>query len=846
MDGESHGLRAWVAAIVTVCVTSVCVGGNILENSSFECGNLRGWSYAAYGHNVTAYLDFDTAVVEHGGKALKLQYDNSTNATYLASRPYRLLPNASYTLTFWAKADPGNTAVNSLDCQVWNTYNQSGIADFNFGTTITTSWARYTNAFTTGPGRGTNTYYINLGPHWGNGSGTTYTNQWLWVDALQLEQGTTNSYSPVSPIEIGGQIDATHPANIFYDTQQAQVTVVVYNNTANSSNVVVNWNQYDYWNALRASGTSTFSMPAGGSTNTIPMPGSGRGAFRCVFWMNGVASSANEVSYLVVAPPVSLAANTNSHFGVHVGPVNGVGLSAAPRLGARWNRQFYEGQWKIAEPANGTWAIDTNQLALTRSYGLEPVLNTPAGQLNATWNAPDIPGYGTNTLDFWPDNTKMSNFWFALASTNKPFGRYYEIGNEYPNTGEYTNHLIYAAAIKAADPTAYIVAPADSGFTPYMSNALRIVSPSLIDFWSLHLYPFQNDWTLRTIPADAAMSHYGKVGWNSETGLRFDSFYKTYPWYEIQTQPTLLPTGNGYTRNYRWRTPLQVDNFVNTMGLSIHGVYFYYDFRTTGGFDGDIAFSLLDFNNTAQPFAATYSWLAQLFEKATPFGPFSLNNSLVECFYHTNGQQCIVTLLNQDMMNAGYANDPVSYNSTNVLRSILVTSSQSATFYDAVGNVISAPVRLGSSPVFVVGAVGVSTNALLSGLSVTAIADTNTPNLAVSVWPTYLASSQFTWEWSAGDDTCFNTWTNANTNAIQFSYQLVPVDAGWSAWTNAPWASYTGLTPGANYTMLVRAKDAAGNVAQTSASTASGPYQIPAGAVMNATTGKAGTMTLKQ
>lgn len=829
------------ALIFIMLAAFTASAANLLENSSFEAGGMRGWSRDAYNLNGTNYFTYDISTplwTSNGTHAVTLQAPTGNGNFRLTSRMYRLVKNTQYTFSVWARATfTGSTGYGTVSLFVNNSrFGQDQyIAQFAPASLSDTNWDRYSFTFTTTNDNAC-TYYFQLGVQ----GSLLPPNNFVTVDCLQLETGASaTAWAPVSPVEIGGEFDTAHPAHIFYDTDTPRVTTVAFNNTLNNSNVVVNWNLYDYWNALRASGQATLPASAGVSTtNVLAMPNEGRGAFRCVFWINGVASSANEVTYTVVPSPVVLTGGrTASHFGSHIGPLNEMAMKAAHRLGIHWNRDFYSGEWNQFEPTQNSFVFDTNLVGLLRSYDIEPVLNTPASSTFTSGprvNTPLIPDYATNSADFWPDNTMMSNLFYNLVLTNKGVGRYYEIGNEYPGTTQYTNHLIFASgAMKLADPTAKIVAPADPTDNT-MTNIVAIVGTGVFDLWSVHFYPFQSDWSTRTLIASEGMSHFNKTGWNSETGFRFDSFYHENPWYELQNQSssTLLPTGAGYTRDYRWRIPVQVDNFAQTMGQSITGVYFYFDCRTTGGFDGDVAFSLMDYNNTAQPWAASYAWLANLFEGTTAFGPVNLNSNLVQCFYWTNGAQTIASFVSSDMLNTHYAADSVSMNKTNVLRPIAIGSSQSATWYDVNGNKLTAPVVVGSSPVFAVSSA--TTNLFLSGLTATAIADTNAPRPQITVWPTSLTGTQFTWEWSAGDDTCFNTWTNINTNAIQYAYQLVGVDAGFSAWTNAQWATYTGLTPGNNYTFNLMARDAAGNTSSTLATVNTGPQSLGPAVVMGA------------
>ncbi len=785
---------------------------NILENGGFECGNLRGWSYSAYSASEWVPLTFDTNTVQSGTHALRLEFSNLTNATLMSSRLYRLTPSTAYTLTFYAKGDPTNTHLNEVDCKVYNSRippNGGGDAyDFG-GIIITTNWARYTNTFTTTNIEGQTTYYINIGPHWGNGSALVYPGEWLHIDSIQLEQGSTaTAFAPMTPVELGCEIDGATPGHVY--TNSPVVHAVAFNNTASSSNITVNWKAYNQNNASVGSGTSVMTVGATSSvTNAITMPSAGYGSFRCLLWVTGISNSVNEVTYGVVPVPVTLNNRTNSTFGTDVLDSDW-SLNSAQRMGIHWNRHLSVNQyfrWTVAEAVSNVYVYYTNNVARNTNYGIEPVANLGAATSGsgARSNAPMIPDYATNNVDYWPDNTQWSNFTYNVVGTYKPWVHYWEIFNEIDNTNQFTNVMIFGkGAARAADANSILIAPVD--FYWLVGDALyNVLGDTAANIWATHIYPDPSDYNYAT-NTSVVMVNHSKPGWNTETGFRSDSFYATQLWEELQnsTSSSLLPNDGGYTRKWNYRNPYQFNNFFDTQ-VGVISKYFYYEMRSSGGFDGIISYSMLDFPNTIKPSGSFFAALASIVDGWSGGKKFTINSN-TNCWWGTNNTQCIVALEVND------------FASTNACVPMIMTTSMTTnqfTAYDSFGNAITygSGIKFGRVPIILVGAVGVATNTVLGSLTITASTDTAAPNLSIVTFPTTTSNlpPRFTWRWTAFDDCSLETWLSTATNGVLYSYKLDPADSGFSVWTNNPWATYTNLSYGTAYTMYVRAKDASGN-----------------------------------
>lgn len=788
---------------------------------------MRGWSFALGNWQPQApWSPTNSAVLAfHGSNSIRLEHSvaGTRGPNAYVSKPYKLKTNTTYTVTIYAKADVGNTAANALHFGLRNTsdpaYGGQDSGALLGSVTVTTAWKRFTNTVVTTTNPIACTYFVEFFDHWETGNGD-FPGQYMEVDAIQLEEGSATDYAPMSPLEVGPLIDRNTPGHVYITTNSIAVNMVGFNNSNVSQTVSIHYEVRDHWNAQKLSNSVDMTFGANASsTQSISLTLTNTGGFRFVSWITNLPSSICEYQFMRVPPPVSLANRTNSHMGgtLHEAPWY---LGAAQRLGTHWSRDFSlenHGNWLFAEPTNGVWVIDTNAVGLLRQYDIEPLLQMVA----KSGNPPQIPNYGTNSVDFWPDNSLLSNFTWGIVGYYSNYVKYYELFNEIAGTNQFTNAFLYArAGILAADPTSVIVGPADY-YGPTVAGLLRLIGTNKLDIWSTHIY----DGTDGSFFYSATnMTNAGKRGFMTEAGLRTDPSYRTIAFEDVFIGVN-TPDSVGFTRDSRIRTLMDHGIWIGDIRDPID-VFFYYEQRASGGFDLPITFSQVDYDNTSRPFAAMQAIIAQQVENAVPRGRVSLD-SRVNMFWWDRSGQAIVTIWQTN--NFG---DPLplggepQQNSAAPLIKLKMLSSLAAnqfTILDMMGNTQSygSGYSFGMDAFWVLAANGVATNTLLNSLSIAADSDTVAPNIQFVTWPTTrpIESTNFTLRWTAVDDVSMDVRWNGyrtnnnpnNTNCIQYSWKLFPVDSSFSPWTNLYWAPYTALNTNTAYLFTLQSKDAAGN-----------------------------------
>lgn len=792
-------------AILMVCASAF--GANLLENSSFEAGDLRGWSYKAYGDPFAAPpepLYFTNLFPYHGYKSFTMTTEGGKKNT-LVSRLYRLTPGQQYTVSLYAKGQySGSPFFASTILTVQNSRFGMDSYTTNY-LPSSTNFERLGLTFTATNIEGQCTYIIQATC----AGDSNPAGNFLHLDAFQLETGASaTAYAPISPVEVGCLVDRATPAHVYHPDEASKVYLSAFNNTANASNVVVNWKLFDWWNSNKLSGTKTISAVANTSTVdsvTFTMTGKTNGWYRFLGWVSNSVDSQAEATLAILPAPIAISHRTNGMFGVESFPAAWY-LAAEKRLGFNWTRNlsvFPWGRWNYAEPTLDTFVEWTNLVALNRTYDLEPL-----GQIGNGQGLTGIPAYAANpSEDGWPSNVLWSNFCFRVVSDYKPYVRYWEVWNEngWYSSGYYTNVLTYGgAAIRAADSDAVVVAPAEAYFLE-VSNVVRVLGDNCLDIWSSHMYPqAELETATSSIGIDGtcrAMDHFSKAGWNTETGYRSDTAHELALWEENLFTPSLSPLGGGYARQRSFRVGGQIRNLYGTLVGPVDK-YFYYDARNTGGHDGYIAFSIFDYDNNIGPMGAVVSSAINLREGGTSLGEFGVASlsSLVNAWTWTRSNQVYFALF------------PTNIYTTNVADTLTVSSSDGGTIiYDLLSNPQTGTVRFGREHVVVCGGVGVSSNTLAASLTIAAAADLTPPNFSFSTWPTATSPTRFTLRWTSMDDASLDTRDISNTSAIQYSYRLIGLDSDYSGFTNQSWVTYTTLNPSTEYTFTVIARDAAGN-----------------------------------
>lgn len=801
--------------IISLLWASVAHGANLLENSSFEADDLRGWSYGAYSDSKRSAipLAFTNRYTYHGGKAMTMETGAETYH-YVVSRLYRLVPNTQYTLSVYVKSE---YAVSSSFARPYMEVVNSVVGDSASTNPLPTdtNWNRITLTFTT-----TNvaqcTYVIRFTTSGNNNPAGSYCH----FDAVQLETGASaTAYAPMSGIEIGPNLDRTTPAHIFYAGTNPVLPFVAFNNGTAGGSATMKWRVYDWWNDLRVAGSEVFTIGASNSvTNaiSIALTGKTNGLYSLQGWIDGTNGSQCEVTFAVISAPIAVSHRTNGMFGseTYCSPWF---LSAFQRMGIHWNRNLTVDTWShwgvIAPTSLGSPVLThTNRVALMRTYDIEPLVHLGAGQLI---NGANLPEYARDAAlidtyhvdGTWPSNALGSNYCKLVVTNYAPWVDYFELLNEQVYMGESsTYHPLWTniinwwpPAIRAVSSTAMIVAPADFFYGAVSNMVWDVGRSNWFDFWSTHMYPNPTS-ELDTRMTSVAMAKFNKTGWNTETGGRNDTAKRQALLEESLFTPSITPAG-GYNRHRNYRTAINLHNLWQTLSGQVRK-YFYYEGRNTGGHDGYIAFSLFDFDNTIGAMGVAYACHANLMENGTSLGTNFFHTNLVAYIYSRSNQVLIGLFPTLDVVST-MAPTP----------RLAISTSADAQILDVLGNPHPAgTVLFGREPVIVRGAAGVTSNTLATSLTIYRTNDIEAPHLAITTYPTDTNYTRFTWRWSAPDDTCLESRDVVTNNAVQFRYKITG-DPDWSIWTNQCFVTRTGLVAGVSPTFYIESRDVEGNTA---------------------------------
>lgn len=761
-------------------------GENLLENSSFEVGAGHGWGTIS-NHKTSGPLDhhIDTTMGYHSNSSLKLEFYDQENSQGVISRIYRLKPETQYTVSLYAKSDFSAAVFN---IQVKNTfegdYGPGDIHGYSFR--ASNDWQRFSFTFTTTTDAEKSSYQINFAP-----AHQSVPGKYIWIDAIQLEEGSLTPYSPKATVEIG--LVSDHKGNVFFEDEP----IIFKLKQSALKNANAHFEVYDYYNQkVKEVNINTKSLSEQDLDLTLAK--NKRGAFRVIFWVEGRDGAMGEVNYSVLPRPRTLGIDEGSIFGAHV-PFKEYYLSIMQKVGVKWNRTLSTGRqfrWKLVEPTKGNFIWKDEQIALAAKYGMK-VLGTIGSEVV---HVPDWAkdADGLPKLDDW------YNFVFAVVDHYKDLVDYWEIWNEPDTEGglgsnpEFYGQLLKTAytAAKSADPDAMVVGMV-AYYAPYVDKVFNAIGDRYCDIVSTHRYPPINFQHLSDY-FDVISTHGNKPVWNSETGMKTDSFYQTLLWEDLwgsYAQP------DAWTRDYRIRTNKLIWNFAHTVGRGMKK-YFYYDARQTTAPDFLITYSLFEWDQTLKPKAVAYSILAHLFDGSEGQGVVNLDPDTY-AYLFLRGSTPLIILWAKD------SNDV----------KLLNISSISIKAYDVMGNELSISngLTFGRSPIYIEGQ-GITQEQLISSLSISATNDTNPPNLSIVTFPTGPTNGdRVLFRWFAFDDTSVSTRWENTSESIVYSYKLDGYDSDWSNWITTTSNSYYNIPEG-NYTFKVKAKDVAGNIANVSVS----------------------------
>ncbi len=566
-------------------------------------------------------------------------------------------------------------------------------------------------------------------------------------------------------------------------------------------------------------------------TYSIDLSTGKNGAFRIVYWVDGVNGSDKELVYSVIPQPAVSGSDPNSFVGIH-GYHDNYQMDLLKKLGIKWTRVFSPApyfRWNLAEPSEGNFVWYDNEISIAVNNGIN-ILGTLSG-------APTYGNGGTTIISRYgptwamssnglPNLTKWENFVRKVVDHYKPYVKYWEVWNE-PNHQKTAFPLFSetfyaellkrtAIVIKSVDPTAKIVAMGgtDAG---YMQNVYAILEAqeagwvrNNIEIFSGHAYPGGHTGASYS----TIINNLNIPVWNTEAGAWDLGFYQG-------DYASFLPWGVSANISERFSKGMLtkpedlVKNFIESVGNGM-SKYFYYDSRMFSSLDSfDTHPTIFEYDGTLRPKGVAYSVSASFVDKSTSIGNLKINNS-VSAYLFDKASNPVLVIWSNDKLNRQ-------------LRTSL--SSSQYTVYDLMGNAKSASagiIEFGRTPSYVVGrnVTDADFQAKIKSAGIESRSDSMAPKIAISTGPRgVIKESNFRFRWFALDETHVpqvgapdnpETYVPETSNSFSlfYQYRLVGFNDSWSPWTTDIYYDYTAV-PSGTYKFEVKAKDGAGNISNT-------------------------------
>jgi len=781
------------------------IKGNVIENGNFEVGMGHGWGmYETTAISILSLWDNSTSFYGYG--SAKMPLDNRTNnyGSYktLTSKVYSLKPNKKYTLSAWVKTSGGQTSVTLRLVNSYPPHETLWERDsISNAFTINSSWRRInvTGYVLDYP---TSDYQVDI-------RANNLANQYLWIDAIQLEEGNMTDYSPINPLEFG--LNTNQPGNIYYEDESLTADLIIYNHNPVQSNATVLYEIYDFQNNRVKQGAKNYVVPANYTNyESLNISTGKRGIFRIVLWLNNTQGSEEEVVYSIIPRPQISGFNENSMMGIH-GNFYDFQLEALQKMGIKWIRALSPGsifRWGSIEPSfddNFIWHDDDVALAKSHNISILGTIGT-----NFEWPAWADNG-GVPNLDEWEE------FVGQLVTHYKGNVSYWEIWNEPIYVFEpafYANMSIRAAnAIHANDPDAKIVGMGGVHDPDWVLNVTGYMGSNwtdYMDYVATHIYPSGAD---PTNPATTSnfvefkekiIDPYNMPVWNTETGDKDSGVYTGKNSNFVAWGETILPNGDGerYYEGFH-NAPINViKNFFYSTGNGLTK-YFYYDSRVISNPSYFIHhFTTIEYDSSIRAKGIMYSVAGYFIDNTIAIGNLSIEKSY--SFLYNKSDAPLLVLWSND-----------SYP-----KRITVSLNESQFIvYDIMGNEIDindSRIEFGTMPVYIMG-VGVGIDVFKESFetgSVSNITDTKIPHVSITDAPrgSILENSSFRVRWLAIDDISLpvgDNEPNYNPNSILYSYRLYG-HSSWSNWTASIYGDYANISSG-KYVFEVIARDEAGN-----------------------------------
>lgn len=344
-----------IAFVPPTSVLAITNKGNIIPNSSFECGVDPFWRLTTLTRTNAAWELWETNVGLHGSCSIRLPTSWVTGSrSTLESNPFLVSSNRAHSLSVYARTTNGTSyafmTINSVytaPSGLTATYSSSEAS-----ITATNGWQRMPLSITNLPWYPSGEYYITL-----SSQIISATN--VFFDGLQLEEGDLTAYAPRNDFEFAPV--PSEQTRVFWNNDNTNtLRLRAYNNSGSPVSKTVSYAIRNNLNAIVDSGTVGMTVSSGATelSDPITLNTNRLGAFRAEFFVAGT-NIENEITYGMIEKPASGIVES-SLIGGHINPIHFT-AQTAKRLGIKYDRSLSVGsslaRWSVVEATKDsfTW-----------------------------------------------------------------------------------------------------------------------------------------------------------------------------------------------------------------------------------------------------------------------------------------------------------------------------------------------------------------------------------------------------------------------------------------------------------------------------------------------------------
>lgn len=803
-------IRIRHAVLLVLCVVLQDVrGGNLVPNSSFECGSRRWLTFIEHDDSGNTNL-LDDIIIHggtHGVRCLQLP-----DRAYVRSTPLWLKQGITYQFSFDGRRDgrpsPLRVAVTRMNAT----------ASMGLGSSVVlgTSWGRHSISV-----RPTKTDWYTIG--WAHFD----PEMEIYLDAVQLEAGGGTSYAPKTTVEAGLVLKA--PYNILYLDDPKKVQIQWYNDGPATTSTLY-YEVFNLWNERVTEGFITRSLPGNAGASdwiTVPL----NGWQRIVSRITDEPDSRDEISVTVIPAKAESGLSKSGMIGGHAN-YSRLMLSNMRAAGFTWTRSVSAAGelflWPSIEPHENQFVWPDQAVEEYGRNGVAVMATLTTSDTSDKVSPVRTASWMTNS-DGSIKVAAYSNFVFRVVQRYKHRVPAWEIWNEPSHSqgpwlsvaANYARVLASAAAaVKAADPGGVVVGfggAVDIRWAQDVWSRLSEAEKAKVDAFSCHFYPDDNG-DYRDMNTPGALGSYDRRPhawreafghirpiWNTESG--------TWTTGDLRTEANLwgydtegsFPAGEYARAEPHLRSAISTERVLKaalkSLGNGFKKYFYYGSWSWSNEMIGRTHPTMWDVGSKSfRSFGSALGVLSAFVDgntSATPFTNSAIKGLEMYQFTMPTGSN-VVALWSFDRL----------YRRVTVADSSLV-------LFDCMGNRI--PINGNQFVVHRMPQYLVSNklspsqfrNVLSTATAVT-LSDQSPPNISVDIAPCgSWGGGSALLKWSANDLRWWNDSTSKNN--VRFAWRLD--NNPYSAWSQR--TSVRTSVPAGDHVLWVKAVDKDGNEAET-------------------------------